>query len=280
MWHEAAAATLPAGSVVQYWGVGQDEAVELARRAVGQGARLVLSPGDHAYLDQKYDAATTLGLEWAGHVSVSAAYDWDPATLIDGVSEDSILGVESALWSETTADSAAIDSSPSPVCQASPRSHGRRRRHRGGMATADASPTTGHGGTSSASTTSVLPRWHGQRDRLVQRTETGADEIALRGVGGDGRAHGEIADRARPRTSADGRPGRAARRDGDAPAASTCPRALPRRRGSSRWRCRADFRRLRRGRAGIRHDRRRPPPRRRRRSPAAVGLDRPRTPPR
>jgi hexosaminidase len=109
MWHEAGAATLPAGSVVQYWGVGQDEAVELARRAVDQGARLVLSPGNRAYLDQKYDAATTLGLEWAGHVSVRASYDWEPAALIDGVSEDSILGVESALWSETTADSAAVD---------------------------------------------------------------------------------------------------------------------------------------------------------------------------
>ena len=49
------------------------------------------------------------GLEWAGHVPVSASYDWEPAALIDGVSEDSILGVESALWSETTADSAAVD---------------------------------------------------------------------------------------------------------------------------------------------------------------------------
>ena len=55
MWHEAAQATLPAGSVVQYWGVGQDEATELARRAAAQGARLILSPANHAYLDMKYD---------------------------------------------------------------------------------------------------------------------------------------------------------------------------------------------------------------------------------
>jgi hexosaminidase len=109
MWHEAAAAALPAGCAVQYWGVGQEEAVELARRAIAQGAQLVLSPGDRAYLDQKYDPATTLGLEWAGHISVSASYDWEPAGLIDGVTEGSILGVESALWSETTADRAAID---------------------------------------------------------------------------------------------------------------------------------------------------------------------------
>ena len=85
MWHEAAQATLPAGSVVQYWGVGQDEATELARRAAAQGARLILSPANHAYLDMKYDEDTPLGLEWAGHVPVSASYAWEPATLIDGV---------------------------------------------------------------------------------------------------------------------------------------------------------------------------------------------------
>ena len=59
MWHEAAQAALPPGSVVQYWGVGQDEATGLARRAVDQGARLILSPGNHAYLDMKYDDGDT-----------------------------------------------------------------------------------------------------------------------------------------------------------------------------------------------------------------------------
>ncbi len=108
-WHEAAAAGLPAGSVVQYWGVGQAEAVELARRAVADGAELVLSPGNHTYLDMKYDDTTPYGLVWAGTVPVSASYDWDPATLIAGVAESSILGVESALWSETVADNATLD---------------------------------------------------------------------------------------------------------------------------------------------------------------------------
>ena len=102
MWHEAAQAKLPPGSVVQYWGVGQGEATELARDAVAQGARLILAPANHAYLDMKYDADTPLGLEWAGFVPVSASYAWEPATLIEGVAETSILGIESALWSETT----------------------------------------------------------------------------------------------------------------------------------------------------------------------------------
>jgi hexosaminidase len=109
MWHEAAATTMPPGSVVQYWGVGQDEATELAGRAVAAGARLILSPGNHAYLDMKYDADTMLGLEWAGLVPVSASYAWEPATLIEGVAEGSILGVESALWSETTPNRAAVE---------------------------------------------------------------------------------------------------------------------------------------------------------------------------
>ena len=108
-WHEAAAAGLPAGSVVQYWGVGQPEAVELAQRAVADGATLVLSPGNHAYLDQKYDESTPYGLVWAGPVSVRDSYDWDPATLIDGVPETAIAGVESALWSETVSTDAAVD---------------------------------------------------------------------------------------------------------------------------------------------------------------------------
>ena len=30
-----------------------------------------------------------------------AAYDWEPATLLEGVGEDDILGVEAALWAET-----------------------------------------------------------------------------------------------------------------------------------------------------------------------------------
>lgn len=109
MWHEAAAATLPPGSVVQYWGVGQGEETALARRAVEQGARVILSPANHAYLDQKYDSDTELGLAWAGHVPVSASYAWDPATVIDGVAEESILGVESALWTETVRDRDEID---------------------------------------------------------------------------------------------------------------------------------------------------------------------------
>jgi hexosaminidase len=97
-WQEITKAELLPDTVAQYWDhrVGGD-VVEAARR----GTRLVLSPAERTYLDLKYDEHTELGLEWAGHVEVRDAYEWDPATLLDGVGEGQVLGVESQLWSET-----------------------------------------------------------------------------------------------------------------------------------------------------------------------------------
>jgi hexosaminidase len=101
-WQEIASASLADGAVVQYWDVRTGP--ELVRRAAGRGAGVVLSPADRVYLDMKYGPDTALGLEWAGHVEVRDAYDWDPARLIDGVGEADVLGVEAALWTETIAD--------------------------------------------------------------------------------------------------------------------------------------------------------------------------------
>jgi hexosaminidase len=100
-WEEMASAPLAEGAVVQYWNTASPRGHELARAAVAQGARLVMSPADRVYLDMKYDAETPLGQEWAGHVEVRDSYDWDPAALVDGVGEDAILGVEAPLWTET-----------------------------------------------------------------------------------------------------------------------------------------------------------------------------------
>ena len=46
-----------------------------------------MSPAAKTYLDMKYDAATRLGLKWAGYTSVRDSYEWDPATLLAGVGE-------------------------------------------------------------------------------------------------------------------------------------------------------------------------------------------------
>jgi hexosaminidase len=94
-WEEAARIELAPGSAVQHWHS------EMATRAAGQGAQVIMSPAAHAYLDMKYDDSTALGLNWAGNISVERAYDWDPATVQPGIPEEAILGVEAPLWTET-----------------------------------------------------------------------------------------------------------------------------------------------------------------------------------
>jgi len=94
-WEEIAQTTLLPASIVQHWHS------DMARRAVQQGAQVIMSPASRAYLDMKYDASTPLGLSWAGYVDVPDAYTWDPATQVDGVPESAVLGVEAPLWSET-----------------------------------------------------------------------------------------------------------------------------------------------------------------------------------
>jgi hexosaminidase len=101
-WQELATGPLEPGTLVQYWNTaaGPAQVVE----AVRKGAQVVLSPADRVYLDMKYDASTALGYDWAGYVDVRDAYDWDPATLIDGLIEADVFGIEAPLWTETLAD--------------------------------------------------------------------------------------------------------------------------------------------------------------------------------
>ena len=88
-WEEIARTRLEPDTIVQHW-----KEPELAARAVEQGASVIMSPGSRTYFDHKYDATTKLGTQWAGHIGVRDAYDWDPGD---------VLGVEAALWSETLA---------------------------------------------------------------------------------------------------------------------------------------------------------------------------------
>jgi len=84
--------------VIQYWDE-REGAAEVAA-AVGRGARVLLSPASRVYLDMKYDADSPIGLEWAGHVEVRDAYDWEPLDVLD-VPADRVAGVEAGLWTET-----------------------------------------------------------------------------------------------------------------------------------------------------------------------------------
>ena len=102
-WEEIAQTNLLTTSVVQHWNS------DLAQTAAQQDAKVIMSPASRAYLDMKYDAATPLGLDWAGFTDVQDAYTWDPATQVAGVSESDILGVEAPLWSETLQTIADIE---------------------------------------------------------------------------------------------------------------------------------------------------------------------------
>ncbi|HXZ99768.1 MAG TPA: beta-N-acetylhexosaminidase [Candidatus Binatia bacterium] len=96
-WAETAAANLPPDCVVEYWDTADSGAS--ADQAAARGVKVVLAPANRAYLDQKYDPSTTLGLVWAGPTSVQTSYDWQPTDY--GVPTGLIEGVEAPLWSET-----------------------------------------------------------------------------------------------------------------------------------------------------------------------------------
>jgi hexosaminidase len=94
-WSEIGDAEVLPGTIVQHW---MGAAYQSARE---QGAKVILSPANKTYLDMKYDESTTLGLNWAGFISVKNAYDWDPGSYLHLLEEGDILGIEAALWTET-----------------------------------------------------------------------------------------------------------------------------------------------------------------------------------
>ena len=98
-WHEIANVTPPVDTVPQFWATWSD--VPAVAAAAARGNKILVSPANKAYLDMKYTPQTRLGLDWAALIEVRDAYDWDPATAITGVGEESLLGVEAPLWSET-----------------------------------------------------------------------------------------------------------------------------------------------------------------------------------
>jgi hexosaminidase len=98
-WHEMAAVPLPPTAIPQYWRI--EPAHDAVTKAAAAGHQVIMSPADRSYLDMKYDESTPLGLDWAGVVSVERSYEWDPADRLPGIGEESVLGVEAPLWSET-----------------------------------------------------------------------------------------------------------------------------------------------------------------------------------
>ncbi|WP_442929392.1 beta-N-acetylhexosaminidase [Micromonospora sp. WMMC273] len=106
-WHQLAPAEHVDGRVLQWWGTNGDDP-ETAD-AVRRGARLILSPGNHAYLDMKYAPDTPIGHDWAGLIDVRRAYEWDPASHVRGVPAEAVLGVEAPLWTESVTTLAEVE---------------------------------------------------------------------------------------------------------------------------------------------------------------------------
>ncbi|RLK11958.1 hexosaminidase [Micromonospora sp. M71_S20] len=106
-WHQIAPVAHAEGRVLQWWGTKGEDPV--TADAVQRGARLVLSPGNHAYLDMKYAPDTPIGHDWAGLIDVRRAYDWDPGTHLAGVPADAVLGVEAPLWTESVTSRAEVE---------------------------------------------------------------------------------------------------------------------------------------------------------------------------
>ncbi len=88
------------GTVAQVW---RAQIAQTRARVAGSSATVVLSPSTNAYLDMKYDAETSIGLDWAGTTTVEQAYDWNPESLIEDLPLDRLLGIEAPLWTETVA---------------------------------------------------------------------------------------------------------------------------------------------------------------------------------
>ena len=104
-WEEISRANLLPDTVVQYWWQAT-----LAQEAARRGHKLILSPASKVYLDIKYDPSTQLGLDWTKqYIDVRDTYDWDPATILEGVTEESVLGIEAPLWTETIANIDEMD---------------------------------------------------------------------------------------------------------------------------------------------------------------------------
>ena len=99
-WNEITKAGPAASSAVaQFWGTGTSNPSLVS--AAAAGTKVVMSPANKAYIDQKYDENTVLGLDWAGYIEVQTAYDWNPATRVRNLPASAVIGVEAPLWSET-----------------------------------------------------------------------------------------------------------------------------------------------------------------------------------
>jgi hexosaminidase len=108
-WDEMATSNLSGSTIyAQYWSSANN-----AKAAADKGMPLIISPASKIYLDIIYSDNPPIpadcGLKWAGENSVEDAYDWDPGSIVAGIGDDKIAGIEAALWGETIESQAHLD---------------------------------------------------------------------------------------------------------------------------------------------------------------------------
>jgi hexosaminidase len=106
-WHDVTQVNPPTSFVAQFWGTTTTDPTVAA--AAARGNKVIMSPAVKAYLDMKYTEATKLGQDWAALIEVKDAYNWDPGNYLQGVTGNSVLGVEGPIWSETLLNMANIE---------------------------------------------------------------------------------------------------------------------------------------------------------------------------
>ena len=114
-WDEIAHASLVPNTTVQFWAKAEN-----AKKGIDQHAKVLMSPAKKTYLDMQYDSTTQYGLHWAAYIEVDEAYNWEPETMVEGLTKTHILGIESPLWSETVTNISEIEymAFPRIVCHA------------------------------------------------------------------------------------------------------------------------------------------------------------------
>ncbi|RDY60989.1 family 20 glycosylhydrolase [Flagellimonas nanhaiensis] len=103
-WNEISQADIGSSTIVQLWNEPKD-----ALKAMDRGSKIILSPAEKTYLDMQYDTKSEFGLHWAGYIPVDVAYNWNPQTFVENLHQESILGLEAPLWSETISNSAELE---------------------------------------------------------------------------------------------------------------------------------------------------------------------------
>lgn len=119
-WHEAGATdlfTAENGGILQYWAKESADPSwkRPARQAAAKGARFIMSPATYTYLDMIYQQGDT-GSDWTERpLTMSVAYNWDPAKVVDpgdglpGIPEEQIIGVEAPFWGGYTPTLAGME---------------------------------------------------------------------------------------------------------------------------------------------------------------------------